>query len=647
MLVIDDEADHASVNTKDEPAAVVDEETDPSRINGLIRKLLHSFEQTAYVGYTATPFANIFMYAGEPSADYGEDLFPRSFIVRLPAPTNHFGPAEVFGVSGDASAGLEERAGLPITRTVDDHEDWIETGHKRHAVPGPLPESLREALRSFILTCAARRARGQVQVHNTMLIHVTRFVDVQERVSEQINEELRTLRERIRYGDGASPEQLMEELHSLWQADYVSTQEAFSADRDLESLSWEEVQEELVQAVGRIEVMTINGSARDALTYFDHPQGMSVIAIGGDKLSRGLTLEGLSVSYFLRASKMYDTLMQMGRWFGYRPGYIDLCRLYTTQELQGWYRDITGANEELLGLFDEMAAVGGTPENFGLRVRKHPDGLLITARTKLRNGREMRLSFSNTIIETIAFDPSESVQSANLDRVERFLRDETGRGGPPHQSQRNDSLWKDVAGEDVADLLASLSTSEEARKARGDLLASYIRARVAERELKSWTVALISSKTGSKGQVAGQDVGLIVRRALTETSTQDVYRIRRLGSPTDEMLDLSDEQIERARTRTGRIRKNNQPIGQTDTPVVDIPNGPSIRHERSPENGLLLLYPLDPAQAYEDIDGRARNFPDAFPPIMGFAVSFPESPEAPSIDYVVTNTYWQLELGIE
>ncbi len=86
-----------------------------------------------------------------------------------------------------------------------------------------------------------------------------------------------------------------------------------------------------------------------------------MIAIGGDKLSRGLTLEGLSVSYFLRASRMYDTLMQMGRWFGYRPGYLDLCRLYTTAELRDWYRDITAANEELLLLFDEMAAIGGTP----------------------------------------------------------------------------------------------------------------------------------------------------------------------------------------------------------------------------------------------------------------------------------------------
>src|SRR5262249_12617745 len=122
----------------------------------------------------------------------------------------------------------------------------------------------------------------------------------------------------------------------------------------------------LPKVASTVTIKLINGSAKDALEYDAARQtGINVIAIGGDKLSRGLTLEGLTVSYFLRASRMYDTLMQMGRWFGYRDGYADLCRLYTTRELVDWYRDITVANEELLALFDEMAAVGGTPRDFG------------------------------------------------------------------------------------------------------------------------------------------------------------------------------------------------------------------------------------------------------------------------------------------
>ena len=184
---------------------------------------------------------------------------------------------------------------------------------------------------------------------------------------------------------------------------------------------WSDVRAALNQAAAKIEVMTINGTARDALTYYEHPKGLSVIAIGGDKLSRGLTLEGLSVSYYLRASKMYDTLMQMGRWFGYRPGYSDLCRLYTTAELRDWYRDITAANQELLNLFDHMAAVGGTPEDFGLRVKSHPDGLLVTAPAKMRHGKTMQLSFSDTISETIVFHRDPEVIDSNFELVEQLV----------------------------------------------------------------------------------------------------------------------------------------------------------------------------------------------------------------------------------
>src|SRR5262249_7626599 len=156
------------------------------------------------------------------------------------------------------------------------------------------------------------------------------------------------------------------------------------------------VEPHLLEAVSRIELRRINGTSADALAYTEHPDGLSVIAIGGDKLSRGLTLEGLTVSYYLRASRMYDTLMQMGRWFGHRPGYLDLCRLYTTSELEDWYRDITIANEELLEEFDAMAAAGATPRDYGLRVRKHPAGLLITARAKMRNGKELKLDYAGT-----------------------------------------------------------------------------------------------------------------------------------------------------------------------------------------------------------------------------------------------------------
>ena len=159
----------------------------------------------------------------------------------------------------------------------------------------------------------------------------------------------------------------------------------------------------LADAVADIQVRMINGTAKDALDYADNQEtGLKVIAIGGDKLARGLTLEGLTVSYFLRASKMYDTLMQMGRWFGFRPGYLDLCRLYTTDELVEWFEHITDASEELREEFDFMAASGATPREYGLKVQSHPV-LTVTSSIKMRTARDLELSFSGGLSETVNF----------------------------------------------------------------------------------------------------------------------------------------------------------------------------------------------------------------------------------------------------
>ena len=187
------------------------------------------------------------------------------------------------------------------------------------------------------------RLGGTAEVHNSMLVHVTRYVNVQSQVAELVALELSDLQNRIRYGDGASPSPVLEELEDIWLQDFepkskqVRTLEPDLA-ADCSPVSWDQVRHHLISTSQRIQVKIINGSAQDALDYWDHHDGLSVIAIGGDKLSRGLTLEGLSVSYYLRSSRMYDTLLQMGRWFGYRPGYVDLCRLYTSEELSGVLR---------------------------------------------------------------------------------------------------------------------------------------------------------------------------------------------------------------------------------------------------------------------------------------------------------------------
>jgi len=649
LLVIDDEADNASVNTKeveletDESGQVLGE-TDPTTINRLIRQLLNTFGKSAYVGYTATPFANIFIWEDEQHETYGEDLFPRSFIVRLPAPSNYVGPAKVFGVAPAGSTDEVDPPALPIVRPVDDFGNFLPEKHRKDLEVGPLPPSMREAIGAFVLACAARRARGQVSVHNSMLVHVTRFVDVQAQVVDRVREELEEMRRRLRLGEGASGNTLVARLKLLWETDFEPTTDAFADDERGRKLSWEEVEMELLEAVSRIEVMQINGTSADALAYTEHPDGLSVIAVGGDKLSRGLTLEGLTVSYYLRASRMYDTLMQMGRWFGYRPGYLDLCRLYTTAELEDWYRAITVANEELLEEFDAMAAAGGTPRDYGLRVRKHPAGLLITAQAKMRNGKEMKLDYSRSGVPANAFSLNPEDHLANLRLTDGFIGD-LDRDGlrRPGSEPRGAHMFEDVPGPAVARFFEGFRTSPRARRGNAQILARYISAAVKNGELTGWTVALLNNRSVRRRErIGGLEVGLFERSPKKDRREMplvtDAYSIGQILSPPDEWLDLSEAELEVAREDTrqrfeaGEIRtRNGRP------PEID---GTGARRARPPARGLLLLYPLDPTVPQRE--GLDLDLED---PLMGFYVSFPRG--TTSVTYQVNNVYWQQDLGQE
>ena len=637
LLIIDDEADNASINTNapelDSNGKVV-EELDVSAINGLIRKTLHSFEQSSYIGYTATPFANIFIFPNNDlkNREYGEDLFPRSFIVNLPTPSNYIGPVQVFGLNINENSNLVASEGLPIIRSIDDHESWIPHGHKKeHEPSSSLPISLQEAIKAFILACAVKIARGKEKEHNSMLVHVTRFTDVQNKVAEQVKKELFALQRKLKDKDNNSFHLFTQEFKNLWESDFLpTTQETIQIIKDPEIclISWEKVQNCLNQAASKIQVREINGTAKDVLDYEDHKSnGLSVIAIGGDKLSRGLTLEGLTISYYLRPAKMYDTLMQMGRWFGYRPGYADICRIYTTDELVEWYEHITVATEELRQDFDYMANSGETPENFGLKVRTHPQGLKITGLNKMAASRRMNLSFAGTISETTIFHKNANINQENFAATEDFIEN-LGL----HNNQENDNyIWSNISAENIINFISVYRPHDKCKVAKTVILTRYIQTQRLIGELTSWTVILISNKrANNKASIANKKIGLIQRKPA-KSSNHEEYRIRksRLLSPTDEWLDLPKPIRNEIMKETRELRKKSgKPISSSNTP-----NGKIIREKRFSSNGLLLLYPLDPT----DIDSEI--------PIIGFAISFPSSNTAQTIEYKVNEIYSEAELN--
>lgn len=688
LLVIDDEADQGSIDTKEgafDENGEPDPEHDPSVLNRRIRQLLHLFDQSAYVGYTATPFANIFIHEQARTEEEGEDLFPRSFIVSLPTPSNYVGPAQVFGYE-DGDGGVVP--GLPIVHQVKDHattlalgetHGWMPPRHKSDHIPlydglDEVPPSLASAIRSFILVCAARLARGQGTAHNSMLVHVTRFTNVQTRVADQVGRVLLDLQRRLRYSDGNSPSQLRDELRAQWETDFEATSADMIARGMLKGplTRWHDIEPYLDQAAQSITVRKINGQAGEVLDYVNHEStGLNVIAVGGDKLSRGLTLEGLSITYFLRASRMYDTLMQMGRWFGYRPGYVDLCRLYTTLDLKDWYSHIAAANEELREDFNRMEASGGTPRDFGHRVQSHPL-MMVTSQVKMRHGTTIDVTFEGDISETINFWRTRNVLERNwraaqqlIEEVERVGNSPRRPGDPANESSATRSwMWEDVSADAVIDFLTTYQEHKASKKVKTKLLAEYIRMEVEKGRLTRWTVLAGGGESNSEWELGSVRSKLVQRswhlasdgvngaedrRSEKEAlKAQNHYRIRRLVSPTDETRDLSESQ--RARALDATVREWEKNPGERKQPKS--PSGRHLRNSRPPTEGLLILYPLDGAD-HDGGDapeiGTEKVEPAAVDvPVLGFAISFPgvDPAQASKVKYVVNNVYYNQQFGV-
>jgi hypothetical protein len=649
-LIVDDEADLASVDTKAQAYdenGVPDPEHNPSRINELIRLIMRSFEKVAYVGYTATPFANIYIHDRGFTPQLGDDLFPRSFIVGLPSPNNYIGPSIVFGIPDDEDVGLEKIEPLPLVRIISDHaasensdetSGWMppKTTLKTNHIPlsngqNRVPPSLRQAIFSFILATTVRRIRKVQPLHNSMLVHVVRYTKVQKLIGDQVEIELHEIVQRLRNGDGSRVPTIYDEFFDIWKTDFLPTNEKMTGMRDdIDILpQWDEVSVILSDVAQSITIRIINGSAGDILTYEEHKEtGLNVIAVGGDKLSRGLTLEGLTVTYFLRASRMYDTLMQMGRWFGYRDGYIDACRLYATRELVDWFAHIAAANAELKQVFKHMVDVGGTPRDYGLRVRSHPL-LLVTSAVKMRNGTKLHLSFSGDISETIVFNKDPVWISKNFNAINNWL---SSQGMPKGGKRKGGYTWKNISVDDILTFLKSYASHENALRANTNLLTKYIEAQQANGELTTWTVHLVSSGDDSAPleRIAEQDIGLIKRSPYPNDERPDRYSIRRLVSPRDEQIDLTEQQKADALTATIENWRNAKEPKRKEQPKS--PSGYELRKKRPKENGLLLIYPLDYLHA--GIKGIIN-------PVIGIAISFPESKTARPVSYIVNNRYLQ------
>lgn len=477
LLIIDDEADNASINT-------IDKDKDKKKelataINKCIRTILVMFNQSSYLGITATPFANIFIDPDTDDEMLGDDLFPRDFIYALDVPNNYIGADAVFGEDGKYGSSMLMEV------DTDDVDRFFPYKHKSEDCLTGLPKSLYDALNYFLLINAIRDSRGDARKHRTMLIHVSRLTAMHKKIRGLVDEwlfkvqcDLRNFaNKKIEDADKVSS---IQELHKIFELTNLE---------NISGLSWGTLLHKyLRKAVDPIVVQVRNSDKenKDALDYLGASDGLRVIAIGGNSFSRGLTLEGLCVTYFYRHSQMYDTLMQMGRWFGYRPNYDDLCRIWTSKDIIYSYRYINKAINELKNEIRFMQRRNQAPKNFGLKVRQDPHALIITARNKMRTGQ----NFVQPVSLSRQFLDAPRLKKEKLDDNKKVMMkfiSSLNNIGRREEQRKCQYFWRGVSKQYIADLLMSFETDPWQLAFQGRALSDYI---LNEMGNKPWDVAI-------------------------------------------------------------------------------------------------------------------------------------------------------------
>ncbi|MBV7522583.1 Z1 domain-containing protein [Ensifer sp. ENS12] len=523
LLLIDDEADNASINTAKDPNRT-------TAINGVIRGILHRFPRSVYVGYTATPFANIFIDPDTTEAMKNHDLFPANFIKALDPPSNYVGSHRVFRQDGNLRGGM--------VRVIDDYKTLLPLNHKSGDAVTALPESLRHAIRVFCISRASRVLQGKGRAHCSMMINVSRFNSIQEKVLGLVYEYITELKDAISVHAALPPNEIDDEIMDDLRISY----EREFAD---ETAAWPELLGVLNEGVLSIEVKTVNmrGGQLDYSRNREH--GLHVIAIGGLALSRGLTLEGLTVSYLLRNTAASDTLMQMARWFGYRPGYEQICRLYLPKISLDHYEYVDEATEELRSEVKRMMDSKRTPADFGLKVRQSELALRVTAANKMRTAQELTIAqdYSAKHVEGHALLNDAESADTNRKAVETLL----AAVGQPTDEQPGYALWRKVDAIHIEALLRSFrfgNHTDLAPLSDRSLFQDYVLDRLGD-ELSHWDIAIPNRKTSANDSFAGLQIGMRERdQGTVQYGTYRVYGSRnRVADPGDAWIDLSKAQI--------------------------------------------------------------------------------------------------------
>lgn len=631
-LIIDDEADNASINTN-KP------ENDPTKINRLIRNLLSLFTRSSYVGFTATPFANVFISYDKEDEMLKDDLFPRDFIYALKSPSNYCGPKKYF---------------VDINKNIqfitDANENIFPMKHKKEWDGATLFDSLYYSIRTFLISNAIRDIRDvDKNTHRSMLVNMSRFKLVQSKIKDLVETYFNDVKRAVKQTHKLQPRQSLKNeiilsLKTTFEEQYGSLS------KEDKSITWDNIFAHLYDSISKIKIVVVNsGKNATKLNYDENKEGLRVIAVGGLALSRGLTLEGLMISYFYRNTSTFDVLMQMGRWFGYRDGYADLCRIWLTKTSYSYYKYIFESIEALKRDIKTMGLENRKPEDFGIRVRNDSIELGITAPNKMRNtiNKCIRKSFWGGLFETPYILRDLNLVEKNINSTLEFF-------DSLKLSQRDFNItqhpyFRNVSFSSIFKLLESLNISQT-----GDIyfdkkqIIDFMRKN--KEDLNSFDVLVIGGKPTIKGVINQYrftfpkleiDIPLVSRQFDVRDNDIRMSKSRlRLGGRTDTQYGISKEQVPLTNTKAqDYLIKGRSPL------LIIYFIKPSLPEELDEE---YFTSDKETSEDFRDmIKLRMELDNRKYPYVVGYSIGFPQKDNVSSKTtmYTVNKTvnYFDME----
>lgn len=567
VIIIDDEADQASLNTNDI------ENDDPSTINKLIKKLVNEqqFKSVNYIAYTATPFGNVLNEVGSDS------LYPSDFITLLEPSDDYIGMTKIFGVSEP-----EQASAIDYLMEISEQDmEQVDSLNELELSPDEMPNSFKESLRWFIICVAALRFLGRKQPIS-MLIHTSHTIISHHFLEINVKNYLEYLREDVDRSLNQMEDDYRRNRVNFPRNKFIQGMPNYSRPDEVpEYPDWQHVKDHIKSLLidnapyyssillddigvptyhkGFHIVVDNSKSANTRLVYPENPSvsGSAFIVIGGNTLSRGLTLEGLISSYFVRKTNQSDTLIQMGRWFGYRHGYEIFPRIWLNKLAQNRFNFLAQMNEDFREEIRLYAKNGLTPLDYQPRVKNSPSQRLvkITSSNKMQSAKQIQFNFSGYQAQTIFFKNDLTTLNHNLELTSSFLND---LQTPEYEVGANHLIWREVNNKKVKEYLEGYLTVEgDSRFNALPALTEWLEQN--NENLDGWNVVLRGKNLAkdnrqSNFNIHGYSVDGVIRSRLIERSNDQIVSIGALRQPDDLIVDIEgiDEEQRKLNT-TGRI----------------------------------------------------------------------------------------------